>query len=359
MSPIGQVYKGGTQTPRVSAIMGGTDQPEMGQGGEGAGRVAKAIASVTQTAKVAINAAVGNPRTAVCSGGDPRAQGMAYPLPPQTQPSPGDEHKMDPAPDYGYKSYKGHNRLAGKVALITGGDSGIGRAVALAFAREGADVSIIYYNEHKDAEVAKQAVEEAGRSAMTLAVDLATEAGCKAAVEATVKKFGRIDCLVNNAAFQGKVIKDLPDISRERLERTFNTNIIAMFTLTQEAIPHMGPGSSVINTSSVLGYSPMPEILDYSVTKAAIVGYTKGAAMLLMKNHGIRVNGVAPGPIWTPIMPNSMTGSMVTTIGADLSPTGRAGQPRECSPAFVFLASDEASYVNGETLAVSGGIPTM
>lgn len=267
---------------------------------------------------------------------------------------------MEPAPDYGYDSYVGHGRLAGKVALITGGDSGIGRAVTVAFAREGADVAISYLNEHKDAEDVKTVVEQAGRTALLVPGDLSTEAGCKAAVKAAVDKFGRIDVLVNNAAFQGAMIKDLPDITRDRLERTFHTNILAMFTMTQEALPHMKAGSSVINTTSVLGYHPMPEILDYSTTKAAIAGYTKGVAQLLMKNHGIRANGVAPGPIWTPIMPASFPGSSVSVMGADgMTPIGRMGQPREVSPAFVFLASDEASYVNGEILAVTGGMPTM
>jgi NAD(P)-dependent dehydrogenase (short-subunit alcohol dehydrogenase family) len=285
---------------------------------------------------------------------------------------------MDPRPDYGYDTYRGSGKLNGKVALITGADSGIGRAVAVAYAREGADVAISYLNEDKDAQETQRVVEEAGRQTVLLPGDLVTEAGCKAAVQGCVDKFGRIDILVNNASVQGAMIKDIREISRERLERTFMTNIVGMITIIQAAMDHMKPGSSIINTSSVNAYTPMPDvrplltslhtgphvafgqhaqILDYSVTKGAIVTLTKALAQKLLGENGIRVNSVAPGPVWTPLIPASFPGKMVTTFGADMTPIKRAAQPRELAPAYVYLASDEASYTSGTTLGVAGGMP--
>jgi NAD(P)-dependent dehydrogenase (short-subunit alcohol dehydrogenase family) len=264
---------------------------------------------------------------------------------------------MDPRPDYGYDTYRGSSKLNGKVALITGADSGIGRAVAVAYAREGADVAISYLNEDKDAQETQRVVEEAGRQTVLLPGDLATKAGCKAAVQGCVDKFGRIDILVNNASVQGAMIKDIREISRERLERTFMTNIVGMITIIQAAMDHMKPGSSIINTSSVNAYTPMPDILDYSVTKGAIVTLTKALAQKLLGENGIRVNSVAPGPVWTPLIPASFPGKMVTTFGADMTPIKRAAQPRELAPAYVYLASDEASYTSGTTLGVAGGMP--
>lgn len=263
---------------------------------------------------------------------------------------------MNPRPDYGEDTYKGGNKLTDKVALITGADSGIGRAVALAYAREGADVAIAYLNEHQDAEETKRVVEAAGRKAILLPGDLATEEGCKAVVKRTVDAFGRIDILVNNAAMQGAMVSDIREISRERLERTFNTNIIGMISVTQAALDHMKPGSCIINSSSVNAYTPMPDILDYSVTKGAIATLTKALAQKLLQDMGIRVNAVAPGPVWTPLIPASFPGKMVTTFGADMTPIKRAAQPRELAPAYVYLASDEASYTSGTILGVAGGM---
>ncbi len=284
---------------------------------------------------------------------NPRTAGPQPPLPRQEQSTPGLEGQMTPEPDFGESSYKGFGRLKDRVALVTGGDSGIGRAVCLAFAREGADVAIAYLNEHPDAEKTRQVVEDAGRQALLLPGDLALEEHCRKVVEETVKRFGRIDVLVNNAAYQGKAVDAFSDIDAERVERTFRVNILAMFHLVRYALPHMKEGSSIINVSSIQAYQPKPSILDYACTKGAIVTFTKGLAQELIEK-GIRVNSVAPGPVWTPLIPQSFSGEKVENFGKS-SPMGRPAQPAELAPPFVFLASDESRYVNGEILGVTGG----
>ncbi|GEN05396.1 hypothetical protein SAMN05443572_1011058 [Myxococcus fulvus] len=284
---------------------------------------------------------------------DPREAGPKPPFPQQTQPHPGKEGRMSPEPDYGEQSYKGLGRLKDRVALVTGGDSGIGRAVCLAFAREGADVAVSYLSEGDDARQVQRVVEDAGRSALLLPGDLAVEAKCRELVEATVKRFGRIDILVNNAAFQGKAVEEFEELDAERVERTFRVNILAMFHLVRYALPHMKAGGTIINTASIQAYQPTPPLLDYATTKGAIVTFTKGLAQQLIE-RGIRVNAVAPGPVWTPLIPQSFDGKQVSTFGED-SPMGRPAQPAELAPSYVFLASDESRFVNAEILGVTGG----
>ncbi|WP_434346155.1 SDR family oxidoreductase [Myxococcus virescens] len=284
---------------------------------------------------------------------DPREAGPKPPFPKQSQPHPGHEGRMAPEPDYGEQSYKGLGRLEGRVALITGGDSGIGRAVCLAFAREGADVAVSFLSEGDDAQQVKRVVEDAGRKALLLPGDLTVEAQCRKLVEDTVKRFGRIDILVNNAAYQGEAVERFEDFDPERLERTFRTNILAMFHLVRHALPHMKEGCTIINTSSIQAYDPSPAILDYAVTKSAIVNFTKGLARELIE-RGIRVNAVAPGPVWTPLIPQSFDAEKTSKFGKD-SPMGRPAQPAELAPSYVFLASDESRYVNAEVLGVTGG----
>jgi NAD(P)-dependent dehydrogenase (short-subunit alcohol dehydrogenase family) len=260
---------------------------------------------------------------------DPRA-GDRPPYPKQQQPTPGSERRMRPRPDYGEKSYVGHGRLKDRVALVTGGDSGIGRAVALAFAREGAHVVVSYLDEHEDAEEARRAVENAGRSVLLVPGDIGDEAHCAHLVERAIARFGRLDVLVNNAAYQGRQLERFEDLDAERLERTFRTNILAMFHLVRHALPHLEPGASIINTTSIQAYHPNPQILDYAVTKGAIRTFTQGLARELTA-RGIRVNGVAPGPIWTPLIPQSFGDEKVQRHG-ESAPLERAGQPAE-SPA--------------------------
>jgi len=262
---------------------------------------------------------------------------------------------MEPRPDYGESSYRGLGRLKDKVALITGADSGIGRAVALAFAREGADVVIAYLNEHEDANVTRRAVESAGRRALLAAGDLDNDGACRALVDKAVKEFGRIDLLVNNAAYQGKSVKKFEEIEAERVEKTFRVNIIAMFHLVRNALPHMKEGSVIVNTASVQAYHPNPGILDYATTKGAIVAFTKGLAQSLIE-RGIRVNCVAPGPVWTPLVVQSFDAKKNEKFGENY-PMERPAQPAELAPSYVFLASDESRYVNGEVLGVTGGKP--
>ena len=275
-------------------------------------------------------------------------------------PKPGDEDsvtaQMGEKPDHGEETYVGHDRLLDQVAVITGGDSGIGRAVALAFAREGADVVIAYLEgEDDDARETARIVEDAGRRAVLVPTDLVEEEACRALVDTAVAELGRIDILVNNAAYQMAQPGGLPDITTEQLDRVMKTNVYAMFWLSKLALPHMRPGSSIINTSSVQSSSPSPELLDYATTKAAIVNFTRGLALSLAEK-GIRVNSVAPGPIWTPLIPATMPPEKVEDFGTQ-SPMGRAGQPAEVATAFVFLASAESSYVTGEVIAVTGGGP--
>jgi NAD(P)-dependent dehydrogenase (short-subunit alcohol dehydrogenase family) len=278
------------------------------------------------------------------------------PFPEQKQPMPGSEEAMDPKPDYGEDSYKGSGKLKDKKAVITGGDSGIGRAVALAFAREGADVLISYYNEHEDAERTKRAVEDAGRKAILMPGDIKDAKHCRAIIDKAVKELGRIDILVNNAAHQAS-FKDVEEISDEEWDVTFRTNIYAMFYLTKAAVPHMKKGSSIINTASINADTPSPQLLAYATTKGAIQNYTGGLAQLLAEK-GIRVNCVAPGPIWTPLIPSTMLEEKVKNFGKQV-PMQRPGQPKEVAPAYVLLASSEASYISGATVAVTGGKPLI
>ncbi len=278
-----------------------------------------------------------------------------YPEQTQMDQHPGLEQEMQPEPDYGYETYKGFGRLEGKKAIITGGDSGIGRAVALAFAREGADVLISYLPaEEPDAQETAQVVEEAGRKAIKVPGDISEESQCQTVVQTAVDEFGQIDVLVNNAAHQ-MTVSGISDVSTELLDRTFKTNIYAMFWLVKAALPHMREGGSIINVASIQAYQPSPTLLPYSSTKGAIVSFTKGLAMEVVQ-YGLRANSVAPGPVWTPIIPASMPAETVSQFGGT-SPMGRPAQPAELAPAFVFLASQESSFVNGETLGVTGGQP--
>jgi len=290
--------------------------------------------------------------------GDPRLAGPHPPFNSEPQDSPGLESEMDPKPDYGYTSYNGSGKLQGKVAIITGGDSGIGRAVALAFAREGATVVISYLNETGDAEEIQAVIQKEGHECILIPGDITEEAQCKKIINETVTRFQRIDILVNNAAYQGKRLNEsIEGMSHDRVLYTFQTNIIAMFDLTRFAIPYMPKGSSIINVGSIQAYQPSAEILDYATTKAAIVGFTKGLAVKMLEK-GIRVNCVAPGPVWTPLIVSSYPKEEINQFGED-PPMTRPAQPRELAPAFVFLASGKtSSYVSGEILAVTGDLIT-
>ncbi|MES2647322.1 MAG: SDR family oxidoreductase [Bacteroidota bacterium] len=282
-----------------------------------------------------------------------------YPKPPfpaQEQDLPGLETKMQPRSDHGETSYKGSGKLTGRKALITGGDSGIGKAVAIAFAREGADVLISYLNEDEDAKDTMRLVQEAGRKAVLVPGDISEEAHCKSLIERTVKELGGIDILVNNAAFQ-ESHKTLQEITSEEWDYTFRTNIYAMFYLCKAAEPHLKPGATIVNTSSVNAYKPSPNLLAYATTKGAIQNFTAGLAQMLAEK-GIRVNCVAPGPIWTPLIPASFEGEKVKNFGQD-TPLRRAGQPAELAPIFVLLASSDSSYMSGSTVQVTGGTPTI
>jgi NAD(P)-dependent dehydrogenase (short-subunit alcohol dehydrogenase family) len=284
----------------------------------------------------------------------------SYPKPPfpdQPQAMPGKSGAMDPQPDYGETTYKGSGRLQGRKAIITGGDSGIGRAVALAFAREGADVLISYLaEEEEDAAETRRLIESAGRKAVLVPGDIKDPAHCRAIVEKAVGEFGGLDILVNNAAHQA-TFTEIDEISDEEWDVTFRTNIYAMFYLTKAAVAHMKEGSAIINTTSVNADTPSPQLLAYATTKGAIQNFTGGLAQLLAEK-GIRVNCVAPGPIWTPLIPSTMPAEKVTSFGSQV-PMKRPGQPAELAPAYVMLASDEASYVSGATIAVTGGKPII
>lgn len=278
------------------------------------------------------------------------------PFPSQPQSVPGSQRKMQPAPDCGEQSYIGHNRLEGKIALITGADSGIGRAVAIAYAREGADVAIAYLDEHDDAQETARWVEQAGRRCLLLPGDLAQKQHCYDIVEKTVAAFGRIDILVNNAAFQMSH-ETLEEIDDDEWVKTFDINITAIFRICKAALPSMPKGGSIINTSSVNSDDPSQSLLPYATTKGAIANFTAGLAQLLAKK-GIRVNSVAPGPIWTPLIPATMPDEAVQNFGSGY-PMGRPGQPVEVTPIYVLLGSDEASYISGSRYAVTGGKPIL
>jgi NAD(P)-dependent dehydrogenase (short-subunit alcohol dehydrogenase family) len=277
-------------------------------------------------------------------------------FPEQQQEVPGVQSAMDPVPDCGEASYRGSGRMTGKRAVITGGDSGIGRAVAIAFAREGADVLISYLNEDDDAAEVAGLVEDAGRKCVLMAGDLSDPAHCRAVIDRAAAEFGGIDVLVSNAAFQ-MTHSDLEEISEEEWDYTFRLNVGAYFHLVKAALPHMGPGSSIIGSSSVNSDMPSPTLAPYAATKAAIANFSASLAQLLGEK-GIRVNSVAPGPIWTPLIPATMPEEKVANFGDD-TPLGRAGQPAELAPVYVMLASDEGSYVSGARVAVTGGRPVL
>jgi NAD(P)-dependent dehydrogenase (short-subunit alcohol dehydrogenase family) len=259
---------------------------------------------------------------------------------------------MTPRPKAEKLEYRGSGKLEGRVAVITGGDSGIGRAVAIAFAKEGADIAILYLNEHQDARDTACEVEQEGRKCLLIPGDIADEAHCREAIERTIKELGRLDVLVNNAAEQHSK-KSIEEITSEQLERTFQTNIFSFFYMTKASLPHMKEGSAIVNTTSVTAYRGSPELLEYSATKGAIVAFTRSLSGQLAEK-GIRVNAVAPGPIWTPLIPATMPADKVKTFGSDV-PMKRAGEPAEVAPAYVFLASDDASYITGQVIHVNGG----
>ncbi|MGR9271931.1 SDR family oxidoreductase (plasmid) [Rhizobium leguminosarum] len=282
-----------------------------------------------------------------------------YPTPPfpsQKQPMPGFTTQMDPIPDHGEESYRGADRLKGKRAIITGGDSGIGRAVAIAYAREGADLVISYLDEDEDADETKRLVEQAGRKAILVSGDIQDPAHCRQIVETAVKELGGIDILVNNAAHQAG-FKSIDEISDEEWELTFKVNIHSMFYLTKAAVAHMKPGSAIINTASINSDSPNPTLLAYATTKGAIQNFTAGLAQLLA-DKGIRANAVAPGPIWTPLIPSTLPEESVSNFGKQV-PMKRPGQPAELATAYVMLADPLSSYVSGTTIAVTGGKPIL
>ena len=267
---------------------------------------------------------------------------------------PGFETEMEPRPDFQGNLAGASQRLPGKAALITGGDSGIGRAIAVAFAKEGADVAISYLDEHEDAEETKQLVEKEGRKCLLIAGDIGDEAFCKQVISQVIEEFGKLDVLVNNAAEQ-HVQESLKDITAEQLEKTFRTNVFSMFHLTKAALDHLKPGASIINTTSITAFRGEPSLIDYSSTKGAILAFTRALSGSLAK-EGIRVNGVAPGPIWTPLIPASFPAEEVEGFGSG-TPLGRPGQPDELAPGYVYLASDDSSYVTGQVLHINGGTP--
>jgi len=282
-----------------------------------------------------------------------------FPTPPFDTPQqrpPGLSTKMNPQPDYGEESYTGSGRLEGKKALITGADSGIGRAVALAYAREGADVAVIYLSETEEAKETERLVTEAGRKCLLIETDVSKAKNCRDLVAKVAKEFGRIDILVNNAAHQAS-FKSIEDIPEEEWDLTFATNISAMFYITKAALPHMHPGSSIINTASINSDDPSPSLLPYATTKGAIQNFTAGLAQLLAEK-GIRANAVAPGPVWTPLIPSTMPPEKVKNFGKQV-PMKRPAQPSELAAAYVMLATDEASYISGATIAVTGGKPIL
>lgn len=277
-------------------------------------------------------------------------------IPQQQQNWPGNLSELEPPADHGEQTYEGHGRLSGKRALITGGDSGIGRAVAIAYAREGADIAIAYYDEHEDAENTAQLIRAAGRRVVLLPGDLSNAPHCRNLIASTINELGGLDILVSNAAFQmaRQSILDIPD---EEWDFTIATNLSAFFHLVKAAVPHLKPGSVIIGSTSVNSDNPPPVLLAYNATKAGIANMV-GSLSQELASQGIRVNSVAPGPIWTPLIPATMTPDMVENFGSDY-PIGRAGQPGELAPVYVMLASDEASYISGARVAVTGGQPIL
>lgn len=278
------------------------------------------------------------------------------PMPKQRQRPPGSTPEMEPTPDHGERSVKGSGRLAGKVALITGADSGIGRAVAIAFAREGADVVLSYLDEHEDARETARWIEHAGRRVATVPGDVTDESHCHQLVDRTVRDFRRLDVLVNNAAMQ-RSHDSIEEISSEEWDQTFRTNVHAMFYLCKRAIPQMRPGGSIINTTSINAKNPTPSLLAYAATKGAIANFTAGLAQQVAE-RGIRVNCVAPGPVWTPLIPSTLPDDHVESFGWN-TPLGRPAQPAELAPPYVMLASDESSYITGALIPVTGGRPML
>ena len=283
---------------------------------------------------------------------DPKERGPQPPLNENSIPAPGNEADMNIKPDYGEESYKGSGKLAGRAALITGADSGIGRAVALAFAREGADVLISYLDEDEDAQETVRLVTEAGRKAVTMPGDISEEAHCKELVQRAVSEFGGVDILVNNAAFQ-RTYEKITEIPSEEWEYTFRTNIFAMFYLCKAALPQMKPGGAIINTGSIQAYQPDASLLAYAATKGAIVNFTKALSQEAMQS-GVRVNAVAPGPVWTPLIPSTLPPEHVKDFGKKTI-LGRPAQPAELAPVYVLLASPEASYITGMIYGITGG----
>jgi NAD(P)-dependent dehydrogenase (short-subunit alcohol dehydrogenase family) len=276
------------------------------------------------------------------------------PFPEQEQTPPGREAEMRPLADHGEDTYVGHGRLAGKVALITGADSGIGRAVAIAYAREGADILASYWKEDEDAAATSELVQEAGRRCLAIPGDIGDRDHSRALVERATGELGRLDVLVNNAAYQ-MAYESFLEIPPDELDFVFRTNVLAMFHLCQAAVPHMQPGSTIVNTTSIQAAQPSPELLHYAATKGAISTFTKGLAQEVAE-RGIRVNGVAPGPIWTPLVTMSFPPDKNAQFGAD-TPLGRPGQPGELAPLYVFLATDDSRYVSGEVIGATGGKP--
>jgi NAD(P)-dependent dehydrogenase (short-subunit alcohol dehydrogenase family) len=287
---------------------------------------------------------------------DPRTKYPVPPFPRQHQEPPGEQSTMQPVPDCGEQSYVGSNKLSGRRAVITGGDSGIGRAVAIAYAREGADVLISYLDEHGDAEATAQLVRNAGCQCVLVPGDIQEQAHCHAIIQRAVDELGGVDILVNNAAFQMSH-KDLQEFTAEELDRTFRTNVFATFFLTQAAVPHMQPGSSVINSASINADKPNATLVAYAATKGALQNLTGGLAQLLAEK-GIRVNCVAPGPVWTPLIPSTMDAEKASKFGEQV-PFKRPAQPAELAAAYVMLASEGASFISGATVAVTGGVPLI
>lgn len=287
---------------------------------------------------------------------DPRTKYPVPPFPEQQQTPPGEQRAMEPVPDCGEDSYVGSGRLAGRKAIITGGDSGIGRAVAIAYAREGADVLISYLSEHRDAEATADLVRKAGRTCVLMAGDIQRKAHCQAIVQRALDELGGVDILVNNAAFQMSH-KSLQDFSEDELDKTFRTNVFATFFLTQAAAPHMPPGACVINTASINADKPNATLVAYAATKGALQNLTGGLAQLLAE-QGIRVNCVAPGPVWTPLIPSTMGAEQASKFGQNV-PLKRPAQPAELAAPYVMLATEQASYISGATVAVTGGVPLI